>query len=292
MESTRKESHSAFGIFLLVLGLTSLAALGIAGWSYYTTPFDLRPFHKDYEMMKPSGVYSHGLGIIGSLMIIAGVALYSTRKRFRRFHSLGKVSGWLQVHIFLCLLGPILVLYHTTFKIGGVAAITLWTMLSVVASGIVGRFLYALIPRNLNGTEMTLEEIRQALSSTDSLLLSSPEGKALVSEIDDAFATVKKPSTIGEAISIFLRIRTIRAALGRRIDEILARPHIGTGDLHHIRRMAAKKAALLQRSLVLNQTERLFYYWHVIHLPFTVIMFITLAMHVVVVMLLGYRWLG
>ncbi len=289
--TVRAESHSVFGIFLLFLGLAALCALGITGWNYYTTPVNLRPFRADYDVMKPSGTFSHALGILGSLMIITGVATYSGRKRIRRLQSFGRLSGWLEFHIFLCLLGPILVLYHTTFKIGGVAAITFWTMLSVVGSGIIGRFLYSLIPRNLNGTEMTLDEIRQSLDATDSLLRSTEEGKNLISEIDTTFASLRKPATLGESIGTLLALRKIRTVLRRKIDAILAQPHIGTSDLHHIRRMASRKAKLLQRSLVLNQTERLFFYWHVIHLPFAIIMFITLALHVTWVLLIGYRWI-
>jgi len=43
--------------------------------------------------------------------------------------------------------------------------------------------------------------------------------------------------------------------------------------------------------VLLTQMERLFFYWHAVHLPFTVIMFITLAAHVIVTVLLGYRWI-
>ena len=123
------------------------------------TPLAERPFREDYGTMKPSGNYSHGLGIVGSLMIIIGVTTYSTRKRVRRLWNIGRLSLWLEFHIFLCLLGPILVVYHTTFKAGGIASITLWTMLSVVASGVIGRFLYVQIPRNMKGAELTEQEI-------------------------------------------------------------------------------------------------------------------------------------
>ena len=58
-----------------------------------------------------------------------------------------------------------------------------------------------------------------------------------------------------------------------------------------LRQAASARAVLLQRSFLLSQVERVFFYWHAVHLPFTVIMFITLAAHVTVVALLGYRWL-
>ena len=57
-----------------LLGNTAAIALAINGSGYYTTPLELRPFRTDYAAMKPSGVFSHGLGIVGSLMIVLGMA--------------------------------------------------------------------------------------------------------------------------------------------------------------------------------------------------------------------------
>jgi hypothetical protein len=289
--SAVREAHSAFGLYLLFLGIISLVTLGAYGWSYYLTPLDLRPFHRDYASLKPSGTFGHGLGIIGSLMIIVGVAAYSGRKRIRSLRNAGRVSGWLQFHIFLCLLGPILVVYHTTFKAGGVAAITLWCMLAVVGSGVIGRFLYALIPRASDGSELDADQIGRSMSDTGTSLRSLPEGAALLREIDEALAAVPRPTSFMTGISAYLRIRTIRKSIRSRIEGVLDRAHIAGSDANHIRRITSNRAALIQKSLVLNQTQRLFYYWHIIHLPFTIIMFITLVLHVVVVILLGYRWI-
>ena len=89
------------------------------------------------------------MSVIGAAMIGIGVATYSSMKRFRKFWKPGRLSLWLGLHIFLCLLGPILVIFHTTFKARGMAAVSLWTMSSVWAGGMVGRFLSVQIPGNL-----------------------------------------------------------------------------------------------------------------------------------------------
>lgn len=52
-------------------------------------------------------------------MVMIGVMTYSFRKRVRAFNQIGKIKYFLEFHIFLCLLGPMLVLFHTTFKFGG-----------------------------------------------------------------------------------------------------------------------------------------------------------------------------
>jgi hypothetical protein len=132
-------------------------ALGLRGCGYYSTPVSERPFHPQYEVLKPSGLESHGYGVIGTLLIIVGVTSYSSRKRLRLLRTAGSMRTFLEVHIFLCLVGPTLVLFHTTFKFGGLVAVSAWSMMAVVLSGIVGRYLYTV--QNVRG-RMSLEITR------------------------------------------------------------------------------------------------------------------------------------
>lgn len=52
-----------------------------------------------------------------------------------------------------------MVLFHTAFKFGGIVAISFWSMVAVVASGVIGRFIYNQIPRSIQGQELTLGEV-------------------------------------------------------------------------------------------------------------------------------------
>ncbi len=271
--------------------LSALISLSIIGWGYYLTPVQGRPFRPDYQSMRPSGVYSQGLGIIGSAMIIIGVIIYSSRKRIRALWKLGSLSRWLEVHIILCLIGPILVVYHTTFKAGGIAAISLWSMLSVVASGVIGRFLYIQIPRNIRGHEMTggeidaqLQQIREQMGATDA-------GTRAASIIDHAFQNIPTPSNVLQTLSTIIRLERMRHSTMKQIHALLSAEDLSNEKLHMIRSLSASKISLLRRTVVLRQIERMFFYWHAIHLPFTIIMFLTLAAHVTVAYWLGYRWI-
>jgi hypothetical protein len=284
-------AHKVFLLFLVFTSLLAIIAVALNGFSYYVTPTHLRHFREDYERMKPSGNYSHGLGIVGASMIIIGVSSYSTRKRTKALWNLGKLSRWLEIHIFLCLLGPLLVLFHTTFKAGGVAAISLWTMLSVAASGIIGRFLYAQIPKNLQGNELTAGQITSELDRLSLKLSSSPIGDQLTQTIYKSFESLPKPRSIWEAISTFVKLASLRRAIRRQARTMITAKVHSHHAAHELQATATAFASLIQKSLVLNQAGKLFYYWHAIHLPFTVIMFITLAAHITVTMLLGYRWI-
>jgi hypothetical protein len=241
--------------------------------------------------MKPSGYFSHGLGVIGATMITVGVALYSSRKRIRSLWNLGKLSSWLEFHIFLCLVGPVLVIYHTTFKAGGIAAISLWTMLSVAGSGIVGRFLYVLIPRNIEGGQLSSQQINEEFDRLGSELRESELGAKLLRDIDKHFATVKRPETFRQVITTYSSLMRSKRQVRRAVNRLIAKSNLSPAMARSLSKAASARASLIQRSIVLLQAEKLFYYWHAIHLPFSVIMFITLAVHIGVAIWLGYRWI-
>ena len=155
-------SKLAHGIYIFALVAITLAVfliIAIYGVNYYSSPISERHFHEQNELLKPTGLIGHGIGIAGSVFMIIGVFGYMARKRFRSLSRIGVLKYWLEFHIFLCTLGPILVLYHTTFKFGGIVAISFWSMVAVVISGIIGRFIYLQIPRTIQGRELSLNDL-------------------------------------------------------------------------------------------------------------------------------------
>ena len=156
-----KTLHRIYIILFFVIGIGVTLLLAVNGYQYYNTPLEERFFLPQDELLKPSGILGHGVGILGSLMMIIGVAVYMLRKRVRRFFSIGYLKHWLEFHIFLCTVGPVLVLFHTAFKFGGIVAVSFWSMVAVVASGVAGRFIYVQIPRTIQGKELSAMELNE-----------------------------------------------------------------------------------------------------------------------------------
>ena len=93
------------------------------------------------------------LGILGFVLMLMTETLYSLRKRTRSARW-GRMSDWLQFHIFTGLIGPFMVFLHTSWKFNGLAgAVTLLTAV-VVISGFIGRYIYTRIPRTADGIEL------------------------------------------------------------------------------------------------------------------------------------------
>ena len=149
-----------FIIVMVVIILAAIAYLIYTGYTYYQTSLEERFYHPRHNWFKPSGVYGQGLGIVGTFLIVFGVAIYIARKRYNFLSKYIRLKYLLEFHIFLCTLGPILILFHTAFKFGGIVSIAFWSMVAVVLSGVVGRFIYIQIPRTIEGRELSLNEVK------------------------------------------------------------------------------------------------------------------------------------
>jgi hypothetical protein len=135
-----------------------------------------------------SGLFGHGLGIVGFLLMILAETLYSLRKRSRVVRW-GLMAGWLQFHVVTGIVGPFMVLLHSSWKFNGLAGmLTLLTVL-IVISGFVGRYIYTRIPRTAEGLEIegyASETDREAIANARRLMalwhtIHVPLGMALFS---------------------------------------------------------------------------------------------------------------
>jgi hypothetical protein len=214
-------------------------------------------------------------------MIIAGVAMYMMRKRVKRFRRVGVLKYWLEFHIFLCSVGPILVLFHTSFKFGGIVSISFWSMVAVVLSGVIGRFIYIQIPRTIQGRELSLTEIHDIRSDIENNLQETgvhDKLEALSEQRDDGERNV---------ISQWFADRTYL----RKVRNILSDQVESRQQLQYIMKLVREEVGLSNRIHRLQQMQQLFKYWHVAHLPFALIMLVIMIIHVGVTLTFGYKWI-
>ena len=245
------------------------------GYAYYNTSLEERFYQSDHELLKPNGLLGHGMGIVGSFLMVAGVSIYMLRKRWRLLSRWGKLKHWLEFHIFLCTLGPILVLFHTSFKIGGIVSISFWSMVAVVASGVIGRFIYIQIPRTIEGRELSLNEVRGMKTDIGEILVNR---YALDKKSLDAIVE----STMGS--------RKERSGL-RTIKRILSGAHLTRSQKSQVLKLVKNEISLNHRIDRLQTMQKLFKYWHVAHLPFALVMLVIMMVHVAVSIVFGYTWI-
>jgi len=289
-----KTGHVLYIVLLIGTGAILVAGVGIYGADYYLTPFKERPFHPQYELLKPTGLLGHGYGIIGSLMVLLGVTIYSARKRLRVFGALGRIKHFLEFHIFLCLTGPCLVLFHTTFKIGGLVAVSFWSMTAVVLSGFVGRYIYVQIPKGIHGHELTKAELIAQSKSLGERLERGYGLPANLIERIDALAQPRKPIeqlSAFEMLVFFVASDLTHKVKLRRLASSLRTRRLKPSMIHQVLTLAKARMALSRRIAFLEKLRAIFHLWHVIHLPFSIIMFVILFVHVGVAIAFGYHWI-
>ena len=135
--------------------LTLLVALTWLGWkvaqgNYYKSGVGL----------------GYNLGLAGGLMMLT-LLMYSFRKHVKFMQGLGKLKYWFRIHMILGVLGPVLVIFHTTFRLGSTnATIAFYCMVVVALSGLVGKFAYTRIHKGLYGSRNSLKEAREELAGS------------------------------------------------------------------------------------------------------------------------------
>jgi hypothetical protein len=259
-----------------------LAVLVLAGWAARSGAF-----------YTPGKGFGYLLGLTGGSMML-GLLMYPMRKRYRFMQEWGALKHWFRFHMVGGALGPLLVLFHSTFKVGSFnAAVALSCMLLVVASGLVGRFIYRKIHHGLYGSHANLKELEQALAQELEALQPVLRRMPLIQQEVERFAALvshRPASRIARAVH-FLSLGAKRMLATHNLRRALAAYANGAPD-----RLVASPANLTTLLQTINSTlqavqrraqfstyERLFSLWHVIHVPFLCMLVITALVHVVAV---------
>lgn len=269
--------HTSYITVMVLITFTVTIYLIYVGYSYYNTSLEERFYHANHTWFKSSGIYGQGLGILGTFMILFGVSIYIARKRYNFLAKYIRLKYLLEFHIFLCTLGPILVVFHTTFKFNGIVSIAFWSMVAVVFSGVVGRFIYIQIPRTIEGRELSLGEVKSM--KTDLAYVLNEKFKLDSNIIDLIVSLTNDQNATGHKITVW----SLRKALRFK--------KIPKTERAAIIKMVKKEKSLSRKIARLQTMQRLFKYWHVAHLPFAIIMLIILIIHVGVTLTFGYKWI-
>ena len=272
---------------LAVAAITWFVLIEMDGWSYYSTPQSVRGYSSLHKLLRPSGLIGHLFGVGGFVLMTVPV-IYSLRKKLPRLRNVGTMKTWLEVHIFCGIVGPVLVTFHTSFRFNGVVSVAYWSMVAVVLSGFVGRYLYVRIPRGLRGLELTRGELDARAEQLSERLLSADLPPNLITAIA-AFErrVAPAPDASPSVIGLFfgeLRLHRQMSVLRHEIE------HAGVSAalLHEILDVIAERASLLRHAAYLNLTKSLFDIWHVFHMPLVYVMFGIVVLHAAFTVYMGY----
>ena len=272
---------------LAVAAITWFVLIEMDGWSYYSTPQSVRGYNDLHKMLRPSGLIGHLFGVGGFVLMTVPV-IYSIRKKVRSLRNFGSIKTWLEVHIFCGIVGPVLVTFHTSFRFNGVVSVAYWSMVAVVLSGFVGRYLYVRIPRSLRGLELNSTELDARADELGRRLAAADLPPALLSAIT-AFEQRVQPAA-GASPSIaglfFGELRVQREMHALRVQ--IEHAGVSASLLHELLDLVSERASLLRHRAYLSVTKSLFDVWHVFHMPLVYVMFGIVVLHVAFTVYMGY----
>lgn len=237
----------------------------------------------------------YNLGLVGGCMMLL-LLVYSLRKRAGFMKNTGPVRRYFAFHMFLGVTGPILVLFHSTFKIGSLnSRIALYSMLLVAGSGLVGRFVYRHIHQGLYGRETTLDEAEQQLNesaeSVQSILSIAP---GIEAKLDDfrSYSVQKLEGALARSWRfVTLRMHGHNLARAVRKEAWHALEQTGRAKNWPHEELVTQKNLASERifgyvdavcsAATYATWVRLFALWHVVHVPFLYLLIITGVVHVI-----------
>lgn len=289
-----------FRVALLTLAAMAFTA-GILyyGLDYYlTSPMD-RPYHPRHAMLRPGGLVGLSLGVFGVLLFLL-IFMYPLRKHWKWMGKIGNSRHWLDFHIVLGLTGPVVIAFHASFKFGGVAGMAYWIMFAVALSGIIGRYVYAQVPRSMNSTEFSLQELKQRQDKLTAELAAQrvvrPGDLAILFRLPAA-KYVERESLLRALCALLLidlkrpfRVaRVRRGALGffGKVFSLFGVLSSRNHKVEHIISVAREQARLSKKLLFLAKSQQILHLWHVVHRPFSYSFAVLALVHIAIASLFG-----
>jgi hypothetical protein len=236
--------------------------------------------------------YAFGVLSVACMVILL---LFPLRKRFKILKFLGATPMWFRNHQVLGIAGPIAALYHCNFNLGSLnSKVALYSALTVAASGIVGRFIYTKVFRGLNMHKASLKQLTASLDAqfpeAAKNMVFLPELITRIGEFDQQVLSPPKGMIAVWLLPLRLiyetrreQWRLVRFARRKIMVESIYNEAIAQ-DRRRIQRVAKRCIArhLSQVRQVAEYTayQRLFALWHKVHLPFFVLLVVSVVVHI------------
>jgi hypothetical protein len=268
--------------------LFALTVVGVLAYAF---------LHRDENWFTPDRGLGYVFGIIGSVMMLI-LLTYPLRKRSRAMRGLGRLPGWLKFHMVLGILGPAFILFHANFRLGATNSnVALLTMLTVMGSGIVGRYIYAKTHNRLSGELRSLQALRaEAQAARTDAHFDFTQVPELRSQFDDVEAHILDPEHgVLSSTWLYFDFMLSKGGYRRRIMRVLkaaikvdaARRGLEpTQERARIAQASQYVSAYLdglQRAAEFRFYERMFALWHVLHVPLLFLLIAAAIVHVAAV---------
>ena len=277
--------HRTAALYVL-LGAAIIAYLTVKGLDYYLLPAAARRLSPLHRSLKPAGPWGHGVGVVATAFMLLNF-LYAARKRWASLRTLGKMRSWLHFHVFVGFMSPLVIAFHAAFQSRNqLATGTAIALVVVVFTGVVGRFIYGLVPSvegHVEALEALVAKFERIRERAKPVLERSRNPRRLAGTLD--LATREVPGTSLVALALLLPVSALRLRFGIwRVRRYLPDPESRRrfrDDLVRLNRTRFQIAFYdALRSLLRG--------WRVFHAALATFLVLVMAAHIGLSLFLGY----
>jgi hypothetical protein len=227
-----------------------------------------------------SDLVGHLIGVVGFLMMVMTETLYSWRKRSRKAHW-GRMSQWLNFHIFTGIVGPYMVLLHSAWQFNGLAGLAMLLTVLIVISGFIGRYIYTAVPRTADGVELEAMTLEGQINTVQAELRAWQESQpAMLYALADLLSLEVKPDEEGVSVT---RNRGATGLAWRLrwwvAKQRLPQPMRKTAS--ELERLARRQQTMQRQLSSLALARRSLSLWHAVHIPIGMVLFTSATIHIV-----------
>jgi dihydropyrimidine dehydrogenase (NAD+) subunit PreT len=282
----RRNFDHRLALAFVAAGALILAFLAWKGRQYYPLPEAERRLSPLHRSMRSAGPWGHGVGIAATLFMLSNF-LYAARKRFAFMARWGRIRAWLHFHVFVGFMSPLVIAFHAAFQSKNLLATGTAASLSVVVlTGIVGRYIYGLVPSS-GGKALEMEELQAAFvrlrDEIEPLVTRSRDPERIRRLFDRANAPVARGS-----LPLLLLERPF-LALVTRVHLLRVRRLFPARETYQVVRDAYLRLRRLRVQIGFYRSlKRLLGGWRVFHASLAIFLVLAIAAHIAVSLYLGY----
>jgi len=293
--STPQKPKGKPSLKMLANPYETLYAFLILGLAYFLWWAGKRWYDEEWYIADEG--LGYWLGLIGGLMMLLAY-FYSARKHFKSLRFSGILKRWLNIHIYLGIIGPYLVIFHSTFRLESLnATMAFYAMILVMGSGVVGRFLYSHVHLGLSGHKVRFKEVQKLLGLEEgqnrSILASIPGLREQLLAYEKQVIQRKEGviSSVFRLFSITSSTRRFFRRIKGQLPKFLMPLAQQQGWTHKEMRAASRQTTKLLdeylRALAtvarFNIYDQLFTLWRFVHVPLLFLLLISGIVHVLYV---------
>lgn len=270
-------------------GLLIVSWLTLKGWDYYLLSRAERLHSPLHPSLRAAGTWGHGVGIVATAFMLLNF-LYPLRKRSKGMSGVGAISDWLDFHMFVGFMSPLVIVFHAAFQFNNqLATGTAAALLVVVLTGIIGRFIYGLVPGS-GGRAVELADLRGAwerLRARLVPLIEDADDPALLHRLFDAAGQAPREDGSLAALVVKLPAQWV----SDRLRLLRARAHFADREEWGEFREGYVRLERLRLQLAFFKgLKSLLRSWRMFHATLAVFLVITITAHIAVSLYLGYGW--